>query len=433
MRQGPLDAYLLCAMHTLVEQGNDVLFFKDQDLDYVLVSPSFLELVGRPGIDVTGLTDLDFFPREMAEKYIRDDRVVLRERRPMVGEIEPIPGPKGKLRYGCTSKYPLIDQQGEIIGLYGVCRDVTDQVELEQEKERGHVSALLFEAVIEGDLAQDRIIRGEGVLLGAPIVLPLDLSYHAMVSHMARLCIHPDHEKDFLARFDSGELVGLYQAGTRQFTYTVPACRPGTRDYHWISLQSRLYESKFSGTPRIATFLKDVDDDMRRQEQLRQSASTDFLTGLCNRRSFFERVETILHQGEQQGIHALLFIDLDSFKDINDAYGHPTGDEILRLTAQQLKREFREQDLVARVGGDEFLVLMRSIASEEQAVERVRQVMARLRHFWQEHRLVGGLVTYSVGVSFCREAGQSFDQIYGEADQAMYKAKRAGRDQIAIF
>ncbi|BDT67568.1 hypothetical protein os1_17450 [Comamonadaceae bacterium OS-1] len=181
---------------------------------------------------------------------------------------------------------------------------------------------------------------------------------------------------------------------------------------------------------QITQQLADLHDN---QEELEHLAQHDMLTGLPNRRLFQERLEQALAHARRYGEKVcLLFIDLDSFKAINDAYGHDAGDEVLRTVAQRMQRIVREVDTVARLGGDEFVVLLGAAVSHSHLAAIASKLLAATKEpiHAQDQVLQ---VTASIGISRYPEDGQNATDILATADQAMYSAKLAGRDSYRFF
>ncbi len=166
-------------------------------------------------------------------------------------------------------------------------------------------------------------------------------------------------------------------------------------------------------------------DDLRataeRVERLRRAANTDTLTGLANRR-VAERVLTLIARGQRR--FAVLMIDIDHFKSINDQYGHDKGDEILQRIAMLLKERLRNHDTVARWGGEEFLVILESVTRDE--ADRIAESLRAL----VEQRTSDVLsTTISIGVAH-GGPGQSADHILKRADEGLYAAKNSGRNRV---
>jgi len=169
-----------------------------------------------------------------------------------------------------------------------------------------------------------------------------------------------------------------------------------------------------------------------RTEELWQAATLDILTDVFNRRHFEEQLQTLFAQAQRADWPlSLLFADLDHFKQVNDAYGHQAGDEVLRTAAGLLRGHLREDDLVARYGGEEFVVLMPGTGFREAA-----RVAERLVRAFREHAHAVGpqrfRVTVSIGVA-TRDPGHPFAQaqeLLRAADRAVYAAKQQGRDRV---
>ncbi len=167
--------------------------------------------------------------------------------------------------------------------------------------------------------------------------------------------------------------------------------------------------------------------------QLESQAITDALTGLHNRRGFHKALDSALSRIDRSGKRmAVLYLDLDGFKRINDSLGHDAGDQILRKVGEQLKTCLRPYDIVARMGGDEFTALLDSLDHPEDAA-RVAEKLIELVSV--RHTLDGVDITLgaSIGIACYPECGQTVDGLLRSADMAMYEAKRAGRQQYRFF
>lgn len=167
--------------------------------------------------------------------------------------------------------------------------------------------------------------------------------------------------------------------------------------------------------------------------KVRYLAHHDELTGLPNRILLLDRLDQALARAKRQHKHlALLFLDLDRFKDINDSYGHAVGDEVLRQVAARLSGCLREVDTIARQGGDEFLVLLDGI---EQA-EQVTQVTARMQEDLARPMIVEGreiAVTSSIGIALYPKDGKEVSTLIRMADLAMYRSKQLGRNTVQFY
>ncbi len=167
-------------------------------------------------------------------------------------------------------------------------------------------------------------------------------------------------------------------------------------------------------------------------QQLQRMAMHDALTGLLNRRAFETQAEQAISRARRDGTHlAALMLDLDHFKRINDQYGHPAGDAVLKFTADVLAASVRDSDLVARVGGEEFMVLL-SGTDPPSALDVAEKIRQRVTHAPPAlNAIVEGHISASVGLA-CFAPGQmgGFERLYAQADQALYEAKRLGRNRV---
>ncbi|WP_437881460.1 putative bifunctional diguanylate cyclase/phosphodiesterase [Pseudomonas sp. LRF_L74] len=167
--------------------------------------------------------------------------------------------------------------------------------------------------------------------------------------------------------------------------------------------------------------------------QLESQAITDALTGLYNRRGFHQALDSALSRIERSGKRlAVLYLDLDGFKRINDSLGHDVGDQVLRTVAEQLKTCLRPYDVLARMGGDEFTALLDSLEHPEDAA-RVAEKLIELVSMRHKVEGVEFTVGASIGIACFPECGKTVEGLLRAADMAMYEAKRAGRQQYRFF
>ena len=183
---------------------------------------------------------------------------------------------------------------------------------------------------------------------------------------------------------------------------------------------------------RVWSF-RDISERKRFEAQLVHIANHDPLTGLFNRRRFDEELERHLSEAQRYGLHgALLFLDLDQFKDVNDSRGHRAGDDLLTSLALLLRQRLRETDIVARLGGDEFAVLLPH-ADADQANAVAKDLLDAIRGYTF---VVGGAplgITVSLGVALFPEHGLNAGELLSRADMAMYRAKEEGRNRASVF
>ncbi|MBT9492671.1 MAG: EAL domain-containing protein [Paucibacter sp.] len=213
-------------------------------------------------------------------------------------------------------------------------------------------------------------------------------------------------------------------------------CKDGR--WKWIHSRGMVISRDEQGRPlRMVGTHTDISHRKEAEALIWRQAHLDPLTGLPNRRSLRERLELLLLQGEQDcGELALLFIDLDHFKEVNDTLGHDVGDALLIEAAARVTACLRPGDMVARMGGDEFTVLLHPLAaapqSEQVAREMAQHIIASLAKAFQlgAERV---FVSASIGLSHYPGDGRHIEALFKHADQALYAAKAAGRNRLGYF
>ena len=232
-------------------------------------------------------------------------------------------------------------------------------------------------------------------------------------------------------RAQCAEYIAQLDAGHTVRGRTIVRAKDGTR--HWIETHASPYldvnghHDGFVATSRI------VDAQMAAEQELEQRARTDELTQLLNRKEVLSRIETLGAQSRRTGHElAVLFCDLDRFKNINDTHGHAVGDEVLRTTARRLRETLRtSDDLAARVGGDELLVVLHGVQNMDNAVALAEKLRAAAMEPISTAK--GPVVaTLSIGVTLAHP-DESTDTLVARADAAMYRAKHKGRNRVIPF
>ena len=288
-------------LRTLIDNMPDFIFVKDAQSRYLINNAGHASAIGAPEEELVGKTDFDFFPEDLAERYYADEREVIRSGRPLVDREEPVVDHRGNHRWLSTTKVPLRDSAGEISGMVGISRDITDRKALEEQ------------------------------------------------------------------------------------------------------LRHQAFHDPLTELPNRALLLDRLDHAMARSDRLREPV-------------------------------AVLFVDLDDFKRINDSLGHEIGDRLLVEVGSRLSSCVRPGDTVARLFGDEFAVLLEAPAGMEDArrvAERIQECL-RARFAFDEREVFVGS---SVGIVVLNGSDQAHQpkEVLRHADLAMYVAKSRGKNRYEMF
>lgn len=278
-------------------------------------------------------------------------------------------------------------------------------------------------------------------------------NYAEMLQKMAFLCIHPDDLVEFIAlntlsvieeKLEQGISIGkqLLKVQPKEMVnlFNLPVeikeMYLNTKE-EWVWIKSRYVYIKDSETDDICIYvsISDVDEKVRESEQLVINATIDQLTGIYNRATLQSMIEDKLSQAAQEGIAAgtMILLDVDSFKSINDKLGHPTGDLALKTVADNLRSIFRSNDIIGRLGGDEFCVFMEGVVEEEIVKNRLREINKICQKVYSLPGKGKIHASVSIGAFICNFKVDSYDEIYQMADEALYHTKENGKNSYTIY
>jgi diguanylate cyclase (GGDEF)-like protein/PAS domain S-box-containing protein len=205
--------------------------------------------------------------------------------------------------------------------------------------------------------------------------------------------------------------------------------RSGTGAHRWVESRYRTMRDK-DGRPReLEGIIIDITERKAAEEKIAQLARTDGLTGLANRGAFLDRLRQAFAAARRSaGAFAVLYIDLDHFKDVNDTLGHPFGDALLRQVSQRLRSVTRDTDIVARLGGDEFAILQSGMQEPAEAGALAEKISRTMQDTYliEDNRIN---ISASIGICFYSAACQSPDAMLAQADLALYRSKEEGRNR----
>ena len=202
--------------------------------------------------------------------------------------------------------------------------------------------------------------------------------------------------------------------------------------YNWYRFVAAIEYGEARRPKSVSGIISNVDKEKRSEQELLRKTEVDTLTRLLNKDAARKYVEECLSNQAKDEQSALLIIDLDNFKSVNDRYGHMFGDVVLCETAMVIRRHFRPNDIVARIGGDEFMVMMNPNVSRDLIDRRCSALCKALKEHL-EKLVHEGSCSCSIGVAFAPEAANNYAELFQRADQALYLSKRKGKNTFSVY
>ncbi len=402
-----------------------VFLKRADDLRFELLNRAGEELLGYKATELLGKNDYDFFPKEQADAFTARDREVLAANDVVDIPEERISTADGQTRYLYTRKAALRDASGHATHLLGISLDITARKHDEAEL---RIAAAAFES-LEGMIITDangviqRVNHAFSEITGYAAEEVIGMTPRMLRSGRHGIAFYRTMWQTVLETGGwQGEIWDRHKSG-----HVYPS---------WLTI-SAVKDDNDKVTHYIGAQY-DITDRKQSEERINQLAFYDQLTALPNRTLLLDRLKQAIAGSARSGnCDALLFIDLDKFKTLNDTLGHDKGDMLLKQVARRLTGCVRSGDTVARLGGDEFVVMLvnlnkqpRDAAAQTETIGE--KILAELN---LPYRL-GGIVhhsTASIGATLFCAGKAEIETLLKQADLAMYKAKAAGRNALRFF
>nr|MDP2192187.1 EAL domain-containing protein [Rhodoferax sp.] len=400
----------------------DLVWLKDVEGVFLDCNLMFERLLGAKKAGILGKTDYDFVDQELADSFREYDRRAIEAGKPSSNEEWLTFAEDGQRRLFETTKTPMRDAAGKLVGVLGVAHDIT---KLKQTEENLHLSASVFTHSRDGIM----ITTADGTIIDVNDAFCGITGYNRdeVLGRNPRLRSSGRQGKEFYTAMwrsliEKGHWYGeIWNRRKNGEVYAEMQTISTVRDAqgntgHYVALFSDI------------TVLKD------HQKQLERIGHYDALTSLPNRVLLADRLHQGMAQAQRHGqLLAVVFLDLDGFKAINDCHGHETGDQLLIALSTRMKQTLREGDTLARLGGDEFVAVLLDLANIEASMPMLNRLLdAAAQPVQVGERMLQ--VSASLGVTFYPQAqDEDADQLLRQADQAMYQAKLAGKNRYHLF
>ena len=416
-------------LHAILDHAPVGIWQVGTDGRYRFVNKRFCDAIGIPESGFLITTNLsDLLGEEIAASCQASDSACLAQDEPYVS-IEMLPLVDGKVHQLEITKSKLRDTKGKVIGVIGISVDVTERIQAE-EALRESEARWSFALEGGGDCVWDWNMQTNEVFLSkggkAMFGFADDEIGNNMTEWNAR--VHPEDVARLLVQISD-----FFRQKQDKF---MAEYRVRCKDDSWKWILTRGMVAHRNDEGRVMRMIgthTDLTERKQAEETIQRQAHYDALTQLPNRRLFRDRLEQAIRLSKRDhSSFALMLIDLDHFKEVNDTLGHDAGDFLLVDAAQRILRCVRESDTVARMGGDEFVVILADI-DEPTSIERIAlKIIAKLSSPF----LLGeekAFISASIGITLYPADAESMETLLKNADQAMYVAKNLGRNRLSYF
>ena len=407
-------------MRDFINNVDDIIQIVDERGNFLFVNKAWYKTFGYSPLELKRLKVFDIIHPDQIENY-RDVFKKLFEDKESIQEMRTVYLSKDGRSVYLEGKLNCRIEKGKAISTRGIFRNITQRQEaLEFQK----LVANIFERTQEGLVITDSERRISFVntaftkITGYSKEDALKKNIHRFFPNARNKDMDINKMAISLAKEGSwqGELWTRRKSGER----------------YPLKMTISVISDEEKGITNYAGIFSDITENKENELRLQHLATHDDLTDLPNRDMFYKQAAVSISESkEKNNILAILFLDLDGFKEVNDQYGHHAGDTLLKLIAQRLRNHTRERDVVARFGGDEFAILLSNISDEKEAKIAAENILKVVSAPFN----LGGFairITASIGISLYTE-NTEIDILLIEADKAMYRAKRVGKNRVCII
>jgi diguanylate cyclase (GGDEF)-like protein/PAS domain S-box-containing protein len=407
-------------LQQLIETIPGPIFYKDANARYLGCNSAFANFIGIAADKLLGMAPHDIAPPELADKYLAADLALFNQPGVQIYE-SPVRYASGEMRDVLFHKATFTDADGSVGGLVGFMLDITERKRME---ERLQQAATVFDSSAEGFT----ITAPDGTIIAVNRAFTEITGYseEEAVGRKPSMLQSGRHSEEFYRdMWTTIEFTGRWQGEVWN------KCKDGRIFPEWLTI-SAVKDTSGKLTHYVGVF-SDITAIKTAYDQISHLAHHDALTGLPNRLLLEDRLHMAIQRArrEESGL-AVLFVDLDRFKTINDSLGHHVGDRVLCEVSARFRKIIRESDTVARLGGDEFLILVEGFEDSAAASTIAEKILNNLRDTpvsLEQEFFIG----VSIGISLFPQDGNDSATLIKNADIAMYRAKERGRNTYEHF
>lgn len=291
------------------------------------------------------------------------------------------------------------------------------------------VTEKLYENIYELDITHNRAASEATEQYFESLGVPKKTSYDETLKIIAEKQIKEEYRQGYISTFSTVNVLDTYEQGLESLCYDFMISSDG-KNYYWMRITARIFYWNEDHSIRMFVYRQNIDAEKKQEKQLLEKMQRDSLSKLYNKAATHNHIQSLLSNHPKK-LFAFFILDIDNFKQVNDTFGHAAGDYIISEFSKILKGQFRKEDIIGRIGGDEFVVFIPA-PSREWIEKKAQNLILALHHsFLCANELCH--VSSSIGIAITPEGGTDFETLYKNADNALYHSKKLGKNRFTIY
>lgn len=308
-------------------------------------------------------------------------------------------------------------------------------ITLTVEKEKAHRTVFqeetekLYENIYEIDITHKRPASEATQDYFESLGVPREMTYDKALL-IASQQIKEEYREGYIKTFSPDNVLKAYNEGLESLCYDFMITNDGGYTYYWMRITARIFYWEDDQSVRMLIYRQNIDSEKRHELLMTEKMQRDSLSGLYNKAAAQELARALLINNPDH-FYAFFILDIDNFKTVNDTCGHAVGDQVIADFAKKIKKQFREEDIVGRIGGDEFAVFV-PVPSKEWAQMKAKMLSKVLCYEFSDGQK-SCFISASIGVAVSPEDGTNFEALYQNADTALYQTKENGKNGYTLY
>lgn len=312
-----------------------------------------------------------------------------------------------------------------------VAREKESAIRYEQERILREICYDLYDNVFELDVSKNLLLGKSAEAVPRYLELALNASYDACLKNLLERHMKDEFKKEMYDTLCTKNLLRLYSQGIRIHEYYFMD-NVHNDDYVWKKAKVRLFNFTSTGTIRALIFVRNVDAEKKKELSLIEKSEKDFLTNLLNKYTFDAQTKLFLERSARTQCHALIIFDIDNFRQINETFGYFSGDNIIMTFIETIKAHLHNDDLMGRIGGVCFAVLLKNCEGEK-ALKQLLQDLVNALHREITENNITCTVSASIGAALFPDHAANYKDLFDKANDALYFSQTHGMDTFTIY